>query len=79
MKKSRAAQQLAISGTVVEAFERKGKPITRVSVGSFYIDIPSGYMQDAHLDDAVIIHGRLEIDGVQTDFSAPHNKSNLVN
>ena len=74
MKQASVPEHVSVTGKVVEMFQKGGKPVTRLSVNSFYLDVPTDYVPEAHLEDAVLINGKLTIETVQNDFTAhePH-------
>jgi hypothetical protein len=78
MKQANTLQHLSLKGKVIEIFQKGGKRLTRVSVNSFYLDLPSDHLLDAHLKDDVVIRGCLSVEGVENDFTASviHSKSN---
>lgn len=69
MKHANTPQLFRVTGNVVEIFQKAGKPVTRISINPYYLDLPSEYLQDAHLQDAMIIEGHLTIETVQNDFT----------
>jgi len=64
------SQRFSLKGRVIEIFQRAGRPVTRVSVDSFYLDIPSKSAIDAHLEDVVVVEGTMTIEDVRNDFTA---------
>lgn len=74
MKQSNISEHVSVRGKVVETFQKGGKPVTRLSVNSFYLDVPTEYVPEAHLEDAVLINVKLTIETVQNDFTVhePH-------
>ncbi len=68
MKQTNSPQSLVLKGQVIEVYQKAGKPVTRVSVDSFYLDVPSSLLPDAHLKDSVVIEGELSIKNIRNDF-----------
>jgi hypothetical protein len=75
MKDTRTPQRFSLKGRVIEIFQKGGNPVTRVSVDSFYLDIPSTSALDAHLKDVVVIDGSMTIEDVRNDFTATLSSS----
>jgi hypothetical protein len=74
MKQASIPEHVSVTGKVVEMFEKEGKPVTRLAMNSFYLDVPTDYVPEAHLEDTVQIDGKLTIETVQNDFTVrePH-------
>jgi hypothetical protein len=70
MKQANTPEQLSVKARVIEIFQKAGKPVIRVSVDPFYLDVPSDALPDAHLKDSVVIDGIMTIEGVHNDFTA---------
>ncbi len=64
------SQRFSLKGRVIEIFQKDGRPLTRVSVDAFYLDIPSKPALDAHLKDVVVVEGSITIEDVRNDFTA---------
>jgi hypothetical protein len=69
VKRANTPQHFSIRGKVIEIFQKEGKPVTRVSVDSFYLDVSSSSLLDAHLEDLVVIEGNMAIEEVRNDFT----------
>jgi hypothetical protein len=70
VEQANTPQHFSVKGRVIEIFQKEGKPVTRVSVDSFYLDLPAGSLSDAHLKDTVVIEGTMTIADVRNDFTA---------
>ena len=58
-------------------FQKAGKPVIRVSVDPFYLDLSGTSLPDAHLKDVVVVEGTMAIEDMRNDFTATlsHAKS----
>jgi hypothetical protein len=70
MNHSNTPERLSVKGKVIEIFQKGGRPVIRMSVDPFYLDVPADDLPDAHLKDTVVIDGSLAIEGVHNDYTA---------
>ena len=75
MKQANTLQHISVKGRVIEIFQKGGKPVTRVSVDPFYLDLPASGLLDAHLKDIVVIEGTMSIDDIRNDFTATQSSA----
>jgi len=68
VKQANTPHDCSVKGRVIEIFQREGRPVVRVSVDAFYLDLPSDSLPDAHLKDSVIIRGNMTIEEVRNDY-----------
>lgn len=76
MKEANTPQNFSVKARVIEIFQKEGKPVTRVTVDPFYLDLPAGSLSDAHLKDFVVIEGTMTIADIRNDFTATLSQKN---
>ena len=68
---------VVLLGEVVEAFDRDGKRLAKISLRSICIDVPLDSLYDAHLGDPVAIDAGITIYKLAQVLSEPPEEKSL--
>jgi len=57
-------ENLSLSGEVVEIYEKDGFKLAKIRYNIGFIEIPINDLQDAHLNDKIIINSSIKIESI---------------
>ena len=69
-------ENLSLSGEVVEIYERDGFKLAKIRYNIGFIEIPINDLQDAHLNDKIIINSSIKIKSITHSLE---NNFNIIN